>query len=247
MIVAESVGFAGTHTICGILEHLPDFEVMHGSQTWGVTGPEGLTGPGRQSPEDFAAGMARAAQAGARPVAVHCLFPPAAFKPACDRHGIRYSLLVRDPARQIDSCYAWALGKVLSGDQSGFVAAMQLGLPALNGLGVRATLSNTLFTYAAIHVARYTMLVHATGAPVLRMEDLLEDEAQFRAAFDVPGEVPLGHFTEERVHLWSHRKSNPVELVAEPDRAAILERLRIDVEGRSWSVAGMAETLGYAR
>lgn len=247
MIVMESIGFAGTHTICGILGEVPGVEVMHGSQTYGVDGPEGLTGTGRQTPEDFAASMTRAAERGAHPVAVHCLFPPANFKPACDRAGIRYSVLVREPERQIESCYAWALGKVLAGDHTAFVAALQLALGSVKKMGVRANLPNTLFTYAATHVCSYNLHAMATGAPVFQMENLLADEEQFRTTFDLPETAELPHFSGDAVQLSSHRAKPGLDALAPPDRESILAAIRFEHGGRSYGVADIRAAMKYGR
>ncbi len=111
MIVAESIGFAGTHSICDILTGIPGVEASHGTQNFETRGPIGTPA---QTPEAFVDSMLRARDAGSHPVALHTNFPPVAMKGACDTRGVRYELLVRAPERQIDSCYAWAMKNATS-------------------------------------------------------------------------------------------------------------------------------------
>ena len=247
MIVVESIGFAGTHSITHILSGLPGYEVSHGSQNFETRAP---VGQGGQSAEAFADSMVRAAAAGRRPVAVHCLFDPGQFKPICDQRGIRFRLLVREPRAQIDSCHAWAAKAVLSGDQAAFVTALQNALDILQRIGVALSLPNLIYAYAAGHVCGYTLAGLAAGAERLQMERLLGDEAAFRAAFEVPDAVALSGFGGAgeggEVRLASHRGQPMAGALAEPDREAILAGLRFQgAGGRSWSVAEIAAALGY--
>ncbi|MFC2967670.1 hypothetical protein [Acidimangrovimonas pyrenivorans] len=242
MIVVESIGFAGTHSLSHILSRLPGFEVSHGSQNFETRAP---VGQGSQTVEAFADSMVRTAAAGKRPVAVHCLFDPARFKPACERRGIRFHLLVRAPAAQIDSCYAWAAKKVLAGDQAAFVAALQNALDLLQRLGVALSLPNLLYAYACGHVCGYTLAGLEAGAVPLQMERVLNDESAFRAAFEVPQEVELEGIGGDGTRLASHRADPALAALAEPERAAILARMRFQSGGRSWSVAEIAAALGY--
>lgn len=242
MIVAESIGFAATHTISTILAGLPGYRVTHGSQNFETGGP---IGTGSQSPEDFVASMASAAAGGARPVAVHTVLDPRRLRPACLASGIRYGILVRQPERQIESCYAWALRKVLDGDDQAFLTALKVAVPVMPKLGVRANLPNALYCYAVQHVCNYTLLAVEIGAEVLRMEELLSDEARFRATFDVPAETPIPQFEGEALHLASHRGQEGLDAVAAPDRDAIRARLPVSSGGPAITLAQLAGRLGY--
>ena len=122
MIVAESIGFAATHTISSILADLPGYRVTHGSQNFETGVP---IGAGSQTPAGFAASMVAAKSAGQRPVALHTNFDPRQFLPACQAQGVQYGLLVRRPEAQIESCYAWALTKVLTGDDQMLLVALK--------------------------------------------------------------------------------------------------------------------------
>ncbi|TMV82326.1 hypothetical protein FGG78_24370, partial [Thioclava sp. BHET1] len=152
MIVAESIGFAGTHTITSILAAVPGVEVSHGSQHFE---DRGALGAGAQTPQAFAASMTATAARGAHPIAVHCLFDPVRFKPVCEAAGISYSLLVRKPEAQIASCYAWAMRKILNGDASAFIITLKTGFDWLSQMRVAQSLPNLVFAYAASHVCRY--------------------------------------------------------------------------------------------
>ena len=241
MIVAEAVGFAATHTISAILDGLPDHEVAHGTQDFETKRPVGRA---RQSPGAFAASMAAVAESGQRPVAVHTLFPPAEMKPACEARGILYRLLVRAPDRQIESCYAWVLAKVLAGEAV-MGAALTVSLPLLPKLELQPTLPNILYLFAAHQVMAYNGAALAVGAQSVRIEDLLADEAAFRALFEVPEDISIGHFAGRPVALASHRAKVAPGTLADPDRTAILERLTVDVAGMPIGYPAYRAALGY--
>ena len=81
MIIAESIGFAATHSISEILGQIPEVEVSHGSQHFAEKCP---IGQGSQSVDQFVASMTEAQSAGRTPVAVHTLFHPQQMKPAIE-------------------------------------------------------------------------------------------------------------------------------------------------------------------
>ncbi|MBY6091151.1 hypothetical protein [Maritimibacter alkaliphilus] len=243
MIVADSIGFAATHTICGILSELPGFDVSHGSQNFETKAP---IGPDGQSPAAFTRSMAAAAAAGRHPVAVHTNFPPKAMQAACAGEGITYRLLVRDPQAQIESCYAWIAKKVLDGDAPGFLGALKVSLAPLQGAQIAASLPNVLYAFALQHVCGFNLMGLQTGAEVLRMEDLLSEEAAFRAAFEVPADCAIPHFEGEEKRLASHRSRSQLEALGAPERDVILDRLKASAGGISLPVSEMTKRLGYA-
>lgn len=245
MIVAESIGFAGTHTICDILAALPGYDVSHGSQHFEIRGVPLGEAPARQTPDAFAESMLRAAAEGRRPVAVHCMYNPLEFRPACARRGIRYSLLVREPVAQVESCYAWLAKKVLGGDAASFVQCLQTILGTLTGAGIAPSLPNLLYGFACWHVGTYNAVGVASGAPVLRMEAILNDEAAFRAAFDVPEAAEIAHFHGARRQAASHRAEPEVQALAAPDRAAVRQAIRFRQGGLDLSFAQLGAVLGY--
>ncbi|MGR3323326.1 MAG: hypothetical protein ACU0DK_15495 [Pseudooceanicola sp.] len=243
MIVAESIGFAATHTISSILRDIPKFRVTHGSQNFETGGP---IGSGSQTPEAFAASMAAAAARGAHPIALHTNFDPRRLRPACTAKGIRYSLLVRKPEAQVESCYAWALRKVLEGEDQSLLVAIKTALPHLPAQGIPANLPNLVYAYALMHVCRFNLVATEAGAEIMRMEDLLGDEARFRAAFDVPGDVRIPHFEGNVTHLASHRSKAGLEAVAPPDRALIRARLPVAGGGAALTLDHIDARFGYA-
>jgi len=243
VIVAESIGFSATHTISSILRDLPGYRVTHGSQNFETAGPMGTLA---QSPEAFAASMAAVGQQGARPVALHTNFDPRRMFPACRGQGIRYSLLLRRPEAQVESCYAWAVNKTLSGDDGAFLSALKTALPVLPKIGIRASLPNLLYAYAVNHVCLFNLVALDTGAPVLKMEELLADEAQFRAAFDVPEDAELAHFSGEARHLASHRSKDGLEALADPEREAIRAQYPLSAGGPAVTMVQLGARLGYA-
>lgn len=246
MIVADSVGFAATHSIAAILRGLPDRQVTHGSRNFDSGAP---MGPADQTPAEFIAAMERARARGLRPVAVHCLFAPSAIKALCEVAGVRYRLIVRDPVAQIESCYAWALAKILAGDGPLFVTMLQEALQPSQAMGIEPNLPNLLYLHAARHVGGFNARALAAGAKVLRMEELLSDEASFRAAFDIDATVPLPHFAGTPVHGVSHRaklSAWPDALrPAEPARAAIRAGVAFELPDGRRGLDGLARELGY--
>lgn len=242
MIVAESVGFSATHTISEILRNLPDFEVSHGSRDF-VS--KRRIGEAEQSPADFARSMADSHRAGRRPVAVHTIFDPAAFKPACQVEGIDYKVLIREPEKQIRSCYAWIAKKVLDGDPVALAQAINVGGPLARKMKVRANLSNLLYIFAVSHVCSFNAAALAAGAEVVQVEPLLQEEARFREIFAIAPELSIPHFEQEQMRLASHVGTGAIDALAEPESHAILNASRFDVGSLTLTFDGMKQMLGY--
>ncbi|WP_375174608.1 hypothetical protein [Pseudooceanicola sp.] len=242
MIIAESIGFAATHSITEILGNVPEVEVSHGSQHFERKSP---LGKGSQSIDEFLSSMEAAQDAGRSPVAVHTLFPPQDMKPACDAAGVDYWLLVRDPVAQIESCYAWIARSTLEGNSSHFLQVLKVALNPLSAMQTEASLPNALYYYAVNHVLSFNFLAIGLGAPTRKMEELLSDEAAFREAFAIDLDVTLPHFAGEAVHRASHRSHKEVEALAAPEREKILDRYSLSFGGRSYRLADMQMLLGY--
>lgn len=242
MIVADSIGFAGTHSIAGILGAVPGFDVVHGSQNFEQ---RGQIGQASQTPEGFADSMVRAKRDGRRPVAVHTNFLPGVMKPACDSRGIRYRLIARNPVRQIESCYAWAMKKTLDGSPDALVMSLKAALGTVQAMQLPVSLPNVTYAFAAQHICSFNLAALRQGAEVLHMEDLLGDEEMFRTTFDVPEDAELTHFCGKPQHLASHRNRSELDIVAAPARAEILERIRVGVPNPMVSVAEITAALGY--
>lgn len=242
MIIAESIGFSATHSFSEILAGLPGTDISHGSKNFA-----GKTAVGRddQSIPDFLSSMAEARDQGRKPIALHTLFAPQAMKPACDQAGCTYWLLVREPVRQIESCYAWVSKKVLAGSASSFVQVLNQTLVPLQKMGIESNLPNTLYLFAINHVLSFNFLAVGMGAPVRKMEVLLNNEAAFRDAFDLSDDVPIAHFSGEEVHGVSHRAQKEAGAIADPDRETIQEKYRLNIGERNYSLADMNRLLGY--
>lgn len=242
MIVAESIGFAGTHSITEILEAIPRIEVSHGSQNFTEKTQIGVS---PQSPTEFIAAMAEARDAGRHPVALHTLFLPPDMKQACEAAGGEYWLLVRDPEAQIDSCYAWIARSVLEGNSSHFLQVLKTSLNDMSTLKIEASLPNALFYYAVNHVLAFNFMAIGVGAPTRKMEVLLNDEAAFRDAFRLPDDVTIPHFSGERIHRASHRARKEVDALAPPARETILENFGLRLGDRTYRLSDMKMLLGY--
>lgn len=242
MIIAESIGFAATHSITEILGAIDEVDVSHGSQHFADKSP---IGQGSQSPEDFVTSMAQARNDGRHPVALHTLFHPQQLKPAIEAAGGSYWLLVRDPLAQIESCYAWIARQTLTGSAPHFLQVLNTSIAALPPAGVQASLPNALYYYAMNHVLSFNFLAVGLGAPTRKMEDLLSDEAAFREAFDLADDTPLPHFDGNSVHRASHRARKEVDALAEPEREVIQDRYTLNFGGRDYRLADMQMLLGY--
>lgn len=242
MIVADSIGFAATHSITEILRSVPGYDVSHGSQNFATKDPIGQT---NQDIPSFVASMAASAGAGQTPVAVHTLYPPMQMKPACEAAGIDYWLLVRDPAAQIESCYAWVSKTVLSGRSAPFLQALTTSLNTLTTLQIEASLPNVLYYFAVQHVTAFNLVAVGLGSKVRKMEELMSNEATFREAFAIPADVVLDHFAGDTVHRYSHRAKDEAQVLAEPDRSQINDRYFLNLAGRDYRLQDITLLLGY--
>jgi len=242
MIVAESIGFAATHSITEILGDLPGYDVSHGSQHFDLKHPVGQT---PQSPQDFVSSMVASKAAGKNPVAVHTLIAPQLLKPACDAAGVEYWLLVREPVAQIESCYAWISRSVLNGQPGHFQQVLQQSLGELTQKKIPASLPNCLYFFACHHVLSFNFLALGMGARAQKMEVLMSNETAFREAFGIDDDVTIPHFEDSQVHSASHRSASEIGALAEPDRDAIRDSYSLNLGGKIYSLPDMMRLLDY--
>lgn len=243
MILADSIGFAATHTISHILSGIPDAEVSHGSRNFAEKTPVGRSD---MTAQGFVDAMARSEAEGRRTYAVHCLFNPREGVAACARAGGTHKVIVRAPRRQIRSCFSWMVGKALGGDPILFGRLVAAERQFLSQLPVASNLSNALFVTAAVHVVEYNLAAMGEGCEILQMEKLVADEGYFRDAFEVPEEVELEHFQGGRVHRASHKSRIEEMDLAEPDEEALLSALVWTLDGKQLQLPDVARALGYA-
>ncbi|EPX83468.1 hypothetical protein [Salipiger mucosus] len=219
MIIADSIGFAGTHTICRILEEIPNADVSHGSKNFLKKGP---LGHDDMTLSDFLEAMKASEVEGRRAYAVHSVFKPGEARALTRMKGGRHMVIVRDPIRQIRSCYAWIVKKVLSGDEGAQMQLVAFDREVLAQSPVRNTFPNALFAFAVNHVMSFTVAALKARCETVQMERLVSDEAYFRETFSVPAEAELSHFSGQAVHQASHKKKVSDLGVGEPDEDEII-------------------------
>lgn len=242
MIVADSIGFSATHTITAILSEVPGSDVSHGSRNFDLKGP---MGQGDVTPMDFARQMAVSAEQGRRCFAVHTNFDPQEFKQVCDQAGIAYKVITRDPERHFRSCYAWLMKKLLDGDCGAYAKVIQLNQQLHSALGGYSNLHTGVYGFAMWHVSQWMISALASGAELVKMEDLVSDEAKFRACFDLPAEAKLSHFEGETTHQASHVGKLDIPQIKPEEIAALHKVMQFNMGARSLDYAGYRAALGY--
>jgi hypothetical protein len=243
MIVIDSIGFSGTHSITDILREVPNSRVAHGSKNFDTL--TGL-GPDNVSPVEFARQMVQAKEDGQKCYAVHCTFDPVEAKPIFDHVGIKHQILMREPIRQIRSCYAWITKKIMDGDAGALRTVMRFDRDMLTPMGLNPSLSNVMFAFAVSHCTSYAMRALASELKIVRMEDILNDEQAFRDTFDIPDDVPLSHFSKgNEKHISSHKSKVEALGLDAPDEDAIVRGVTYNVGKDSYSFDEFSRELGY--
>ncbi|NDV52886.1 hypothetical protein [Salipiger sp. PrR003] len=243
MILADSIGFAATHTISSILAEIPDADVSHGSKNFQEKVPLGVNDTALP---DFLDEMRHRKGHGARPYAIHAVYEPGQGKAICKMKGVKHMIIVREPIKQIQSCYAWIVKKVLAGDVRAQEKLVMFDREVLQGQpSVANSFPNALFTFATNHVMAYSTAAIQAGCEIVQMERLVSDEAYFRDAFAVPEAAVLSHFAGENVHRASHKGKVSALGVAQPDEDAILKLFNWDLGDRTLDFQGVREALGY--
>lgn len=243
MIVVDSIGFSGTHSITEILREVPNSRVAHGSKNFDTL--KGL-GPHNVNPQEFSEQMVRANKNGEDCFAVHCTFDPVESKDAFANAGISHKILMRDPKRQIRSCYAWITKKIMDGDGGALRTVTNFNRDLVIPLGLNPNLSNAMFAFAVNHCTSYAMKALASGLEIVRMEDVLNSEKAFMDTFEIKKDIELSHFSGgAKKHVASHKSKVEALGLAKPDEDAILGGLTYNVGQKSYSFADFAKELGY--
>lgn len=202
-------------------------------------------GQGDQSPQAFLQSMQNVSKSGLKPIAVHTNFHPGHLKSLCQQAGADFSVIVRDPVKQVRSCYAWAISKALGGDENILARAVRANQTFTGRLGLPQNLSNGLYAFAVNHVMEYNFGAMANAIPMYRMEDLLRDETLFREVYQIDAAQRIPHFDGESVHQASHTgKTEDVEL-AEPDGEIIRNAVELKTATENLSFSVFAQRLGY--
>jgi hypothetical protein len=242
MIVADSIGFSATHTITAILSEVPGADVSHGSRNFDLKRP---MGQGDVTPVEFARQMAVSAEAGNRCFAVHTNFDPQEFKHACGQVGITYKVITRDPARHFRSCYSWLMKKLLDGDRGAYAQVVQMNQQLHPVLGGYSNLHTGVYGFAMWHVSQWMMSALASGAELVKMEDLVSDESKFRACFDLPAEARLAHFEGEEKHQASHVGKLEIPQIKPEEIEALHKAMQFNMGSRSLDYTAYRAALGY--
>lgn len=243
MILADSIGFAATHTISEILSGIPNAEVRHGTRNFAKGGAVG----GEDTPVDqFVAEMKQSAAAGKRVYAVHCLYSAPQGREVCLANGVKHRIIVREPVRHVRSCFAWWVKKTLGGDQVGYRKMVTLDEHLLSKLPIPRNFPNAAYAAALSHVMQFNIEALEAGCEILQMERLVSDEDYFRESFDVPDDVTLSHFSGAEVHRASHKDKLEGLGVGEANEDALRQVVRWTVAGKTTSFAEMSARLGYS-
>ncbi len=242
MILADSIGFSGTHSISEILSSIPSAHVSHGSKNFDTCTPIGINDV---SAKDFAEQMVAMNEVGKDCFAIHSVFPPAIMMSEAIKNDIDYKVIVRNPIDQIRSCYAWITTKILSGDPHGFTAVIGSRQSFVAQVGVVPNLSNSMYAFAISHCTEFALQALLMDAPLIKMEDVLSDEIKFREAFGIQPDTELSHFSNGAPRRVSHRGKTKGLVLSDPEEDKLLGAITLNIKGVGYSFEEFSNLLGY--
>ena len=242
LLLADSVGFAGTHSISKTLSSIPGTYVCHGSKNFDS---KAQIGTNDQSTEDFLDSMISIGKTHANAIAIHANFPPSITKSLCMEKGVEYAVIVRDPKHQINSCYNWAAKKLFDeGNRDIIEKIHKYSQSTVNFM--KPTLANCLYSYAMVHVCGYNYSAIHAGAKTIKMEDILGSESTFKSVFGISGEVNLENFYPDESQIISHKKVADGYSFGTPDKEIIHTQLNLNMLNTSTNYQEIRQKLNYS-
>ena len=244
ILFLECIGFSGTHSITSILKDMEGTDVSHGSQNFLKKTPIGID---NQTPIEFVNQLIMSPAD--HKIAVHTNMNPNETIPLCNQRGIDYKLLVREPIRQINSCYKWVFNKAVSGDVGVFNLIKHYADNIFPSLSLPANLQNILFLYAVGHIVEYNLAAISHNVEIIKMEEILSNGQKFEDLFKVPNVKNHKHFSGEKVSIANHSSHIPETLL--PDIAdneifmKVLSVLKFDHCGEKINFEEYKSLIGY--
>ena len=242
LMVADSIGFAGTQSISAILSSIAGTYVSHGSNNFRMRTPMGIN---NTSPEQFVEDMCALRHEHSRSIAIHTNYNPTLFKKLCDAKGIEYKTIVRNPHRQVRSCYSWAVKKFHEKD-IGLIERVYHLAEKLQHV-ITPSIPNALYLFALNHVMTFNLTSSLAGSKLVYMEQLLESESYFRSTFNLPDNVVLDHFNGHEVRIRAHSKEAQQFDLPDPDIDRIHEVVSFHTPSGPFNFDAYIHKLGYQK
>ena len=244
MILAESIGFAGTHSISSILKGIKGTHVAHGSRNFALQSRlDDCPVPAKEFLEQMVAKNAE----GKACFAVHSLYDPQELKKLSRKFPVKIKGIVRDPLKQVNSCYSWAWKKVLDGDDGVY----QTGNFLMNSFcnpdkSIKRNASNAIYIFALHHVMTFNIKLLQSRFSLAKMEDLLSDKQAFCEFFELDNNIALPHFDSQSEERQASHSGKLKDMgIKDPDRNYLNGLVKAQVSGISYNVHKLADELGY--
>lgn len=242
LMVADSIGFSGTLSIYKILSALPGYYVSHGSRNFKKKTKIGIED---QTPEEFADSICEVGATVGSAIAIHTNMDPRILHPVCDKKGIDYAVIVREPSQQIESCYAFFLDEILSGNHAILDSTMAIDVRSFQKIGIQPNLANRIFIKSMFHVMTFNYLAVIANAKIIKMEEILNSEPEFRSVFSIPDHIEIPHFRGHQVHANNHQTKIADYPIAKPDQERLFQTFCINIDNKTRTWQDYTSILAY--
>ena len=248
----ECLGFSGTTSMASILEEqFDDIYVIHGSRN---AVSRDKIGVNNQSPGEFVNSMLQInAETKKYVVALHCTFLPSKILPLCQKAYIDFKILVRNPEKQIMSCFSWAMKKVMLGDTEipNQIREFQIEMSQFFRLNnIKNNIENKVYLWAARRVMAFNADAANENSQFCKMEDILGSNKSFCEAFNINKTMEKSFIQNKELN--SHTsflsqlklKQKQFEF---PECAKILSGIKVHFNSRRMNILNLSEQMGYEK
>lgn len=240
IIFADSIGYAGTKTMAKILSDAPNTYITHGP----LMNTDQNSPDNKMKPLEYLEFLQQLEGHYETVVSMHALYRPYEIIDLCKDKGIQYYFIVRNQANQIQSCYAWALEKILVRGKIDMLGQMYSISKSVQRF-TEPTLANCLYTYALLRVCSFNVEAISMNAAHIKMEDLLNSENTFKSIFNINTDHKIPHFHGDTVLINSHKNRMAKYEIGTPDKGSILENTIFNQGDLKLRYGDICKILGY--
>ena len=250
MLILDSIGFSGTSSITSKLnEGFKNIYVTHGTRNILTKTPLGIDD---LAPREFILGMKKIEREQKKNViAVHCLYSPSELIPLCKEMGVEYKTLVREPVKQIFSCFSYSIKKILEGDEN-ILREIDNFKSEYGKFFLRNKIPNNLpnkvYFYAVRRVLNFNLEAAQMRTDFCRMEDILNYEDIFLQTFNIKEPPVKKNFLKSRKNSHTRFYQSLLNIAPNmfiPNYKIILSALEFVFDGKIMNISSFGRYLGY--
>ncbi len=247
-LLIESLGHTATHSISKILSSLDESYVQHGKRNFNSKLSPHNKNFIAQNSNEYLSSMIEKTNSYKIVVSIHANWIASDIQKVCESRSINFKYLIRDPLKQINSCYSKYINEIFETNSYEILKLFPIVQDKMEILDIPTTLPNFLYFHSFYYIIRNNIYNILSGVKCVKVEDLLSSKRNFIEILDLPKTLldqNIDYFDKKPFKINQHSQKAKKIKLPKPDVDKIIRNTGIIFDGQSYDFKDYIYLSGY--